>query len=142
MDRRYRAAFRERPDRGAPSVEITGISFNENDLQNLIDEHCGAQQKPKPKPKLAGGTAAPVTVPSPAVAPPAHAAPRQRTAPDLSVLNSGALLLTVNQVKSALEIGHTKAYEMINDGRLERVQIDGSVRITSASVRRLADPPS
>lgn len=61
---------------------------------------------------------------------------RARKAPDLSVLDSGALLLTVRQTEVALARGRTWIYDRIKEGKLE--QPEGDTRITAASVRRCA----
>lgn len=42
---------------------------------------------------------------------------------------SGAILLTVRQVASALGIGRSTTYELINAGQLEVVHIGRSVRV-------------
>lgn len=50
------------------------------------------------------------------------------------------MLLTIADDSAALGIGRTKVNERMRTGRLERVSIDGGVRITAASVRALAKP--
>lgn len=114
---------------GAPAVSITGIGFNDKDLQRLIEHQQGGVPRPVAR-KAPAATVEPVGVPQPA------AAPKRR--PDPGAIPDGALLATVKQVEAALGFGRTKVNELMNQGRLQRVAIDGGVRITVASVMALS----
>lgn len=114
---------------GKPAVSITGIGFNDKDLQRLIEHQQGGVPKAAVK-KAPVLTVAHVAVPQPATTP--------KRRPDPCAIPEGALLATVKQVEAALGFGRTKVNELMNQGRLERVAIDGGVRITVASVMALA----
>ncbi|MEH3103698.1 MAG: hypothetical protein PGN12_07305 [Sphingomonas phyllosphaerae] len=114
---------------GKPAVSITGIGFNDKDLQRLIEHQQGGAPKPAAK-KAPVATVEHVDVPQP------FTTPKRR--PDPSAIPDGAFLATVKQVEAALGFGRTKVNELMNQGRLERVAIDGGVRITVASVMALA----
>lgn len=116
---------------GVPAVNITEIGLNEADLRAMIERHGGVASAQAAKPVR--GIAPPIVK---------HAAPvkpaKVRKTPDLSSLHSGALHLTVEQVKAALSIGHTSFYKLLNAGDLERAPSKAGTRITTASVRRYA----
>lgn len=114
---------------GMPAAIITGIGFSDKDLQRLIEHQQGGVAKPAVK-KTSVATVELVGVPQPAKTPKRRADP--------GAIPDGALLATVKQVEAALGFGRTKVNELMNQGRLERVAIDGGVRITVASVRALA----
>jgi len=46
------------------------------------------------------------------------------------------LLLRVTEAARVLGLGRTKTYELISDGRLEVVRIDGAVRIPAEAVEQ------
>ena len=116
---------------GAPAVSITGIGFAEKHLHQTIDHHRG-QVSGEPRSKkvtveLAGKIAAPVDAPL-----------AERSAPDPAAIPAGAMLCTIKQAMAALGMGRTKINEMMADGRLVRVKIDGAARIEVASIRASA----
>jgi excisionase family DNA binding protein len=47
------------------------------------------------------------------------------------------ITVTVNGAKEALGIGTTKLYELMNEGKLERVRVGRRVLIKTASIRAL-----
>lgn len=121
------------PAEAWPEVNITGVSFSVKSLQRLI-EHHGAKALPSAEPLAAGsaqerveGDGEPEVEPAPG-----------RRRPDPSAFPIGAELATVNQAMAALGFGRTKINELMNDGRLVRVKVDGSTRITVESIRALA----
>ena len=120
---------------GAPSVEITGIGFKSADVQRLIAKHRGDVLHSQ---TLAKGTSSTLPRENTVEMTTLAAPKRQRLAPDLTALHSGALLLTVGQAKAALAIGHTKFYELLKAGQLERAPGEGRTRVKAASVRRIA----
>lgn len=119
---------------GLPAVNITGIGFNRSDLQRLVDQHRGVVSK---RPAWAR-VRVPETVAVENELAPAPLPGRKRKEPDLAALHSGALHLTVEQVKAALSIGHTTLYKLLNAGDLERAPSKAGTRITAESVRRYA----
>lgn len=114
---------------GTSAIHVTGVTFHPSDIDRLVD-----QQRPNMTAKRAAVRKVLMELDQPAEA--AATTVRQKPVPDLSALQSGALLLTVNQTKAALAIGRTKVYELINEGTLERP--DGGTRITAESARRYA----
>ncbi|KQN93066.1 hypothetical protein ASE95_10820 [Sphingomonas sp. Leaf231] len=115
---------------GMPAAIITGIGFNDKDLQRLIEHQQGGVPKPAAAKKA--------SVVGVELVPELQSAESPKRQPDSSAIPNGALLATVRQVEAALGFGRTKVNELINAGRLERVKIDGGVRITVASVKALA----
>ncbi len=49
------------------------------------------------------------------------------------------LLLRIPEAAHRLGIGRTKAYELIADGRLEVVRIDGAVRVPAAALEAFVE---
>lgn len=45
--------------------------------------------------------------------------------------------VTIDDAKKAIGIGHTKLYELINEGRLETVKIGRRTLVKTASIRAL-----
>lgn len=119
---------------GEPEVSVTGIGFKPGDLSRLVEHQLG------PKQKCAARAAKVETHPDGGEKAAALAKARQRRVPDPSRLAPGVMLLTIADAGAALGIGRTKVNELMKAGRLERVKIDGGVRITAASVRALAEP--
>jgi hypothetical protein len=117
---------------GRPAVNITGIGFKASDLDRAIEIRRGAPVRRPAQVKGPAATQQPSTD-EPAMA---SAPGRQRKAPDLTPLHSGALLLTVRQAGAALAKGRTSIYKMIDEGKLERPE--GETRVTTDSVRRCA----
>lgn len=114
---------------GKPAVFITGIGFNDKDLQRLIEHQQGGVPKPAAK-----KTSVPIVESVGALQ--STTSPKRR--PDPGAIPDGALLATVKQAEAALGFGRTKVNELMNQGRLERIVIDGGVRITVESVKALA----
>lgn len=118
---------------GLPALHITGVSFHRADVAAMTKQ----QQSP-----LANAPEQRQSAPSPQTVAnlTEHASTvkmkPQRQAPDLSVLQSGALLLTIKQAEAALARGRTWIYARIKEGKL--VQPAGDTRVTAASVRQLA----
>ena len=122
---------------GEPEISVTGIGFHSEDLSQIVQDQLG--------PKRRRGAAQAQADHPPAEAEKVtteEAATRRRRKPDPSRLAPGVMLLTIADAGAALGIGRTKVNELMNASRLERVSIDGSVRITVASVRALAEPAS
>lgn len=115
---------------------ITGISFAEKHLQQIVDQHCVSAGPKKLVTKPAAQQAAVEASAKPDVTP---ASGRTRKA-DAASLPAGALLATGNQAMAALGVGRTKLYELMNDGRLVRREIGRGVRLEVASTRALAGP--
>lgn len=118
---------------GAPGVEITGIEFNEADIQRLVSRHRGMVSK-HPRAKASAPAPTPPQEQNPPPPPPTPL----RKAVDLSALHAGALSLTVRETEAALSIGRTTLYKLLNAGDLERGPSKAGTRITAASVRRYA----
>ncbi len=115
---------------GKPAAFITGIGFNDKDLQRLIEHQQGGAPKPAAAKKA--------SIVGVEIVPELQSAKSPKRRPDPSAIPRGALLATVKQVEAALGFGRTKVNELMNQGRLERVAIDGGVRITVESVKALA----
>lgn len=49
------------------------------------------------------------------------------------------ITVTVNGAKKATGLGHTKIYELINEGRLEVVKIGRRTLVKTASIRALLE---
>jgi excisionase family DNA binding protein len=49
------------------------------------------------------------------------------------------IFVTVNEAKRLLSLGHTRVYQLINSGQLERVKHGSKTLIPYASVKRFAD---
>lgn len=49
------------------------------------------------------------------------------------------IFVTVNEAKRLLSLGHTRVYELMNSGALERVKSGGKTLISYESLRRYAD---
>ena len=49
------------------------------------------------------------------------------------------IFVTVNEAKRLLSLGHTRVYELIRSGELERVKSGGKTLIIYASVLRYAE---
>lgn len=118
---------------GLAALHITSVAFHAEDIDRLA-----RQQRP---PHGQATTKRVKVERTPAVEEEADEAPvarpaRPNKAPDLSVLHSGALLLTIRQTEAALARGRTWIYDRIKEGKL--VQPEGDTRITAESVRRLA----
>ena len=47
------------------------------------------------------------------------------------------LTLTVQNTEKALNLGHTKIYELIKSGRLKSTKVDGRTLIVYSSIERL-----
>lgn len=115
---------------GAPAVDITGIGFAEKHLHETIEHHRGhVSATPRPK--------KPACEPAEEIAGPLSEPAAERHVPDPSAIPAGALLCTIKQAMAALGMGRTKVNEMVADGRLVRVKIDGAARIEVASIQRL-----
>lgn len=118
---------------GVPALHITGVSFHRVDVaaiakgqQSSPVEASEPRRSAPPAQAIAELTARTSTIET----------KPQRQAPDLSTLQSGALLLTVKQTEAALARGRTWIYARIKEGKL--VQPDGDTRITTSSVRQCA----
>ena len=48
-------------------------------------------------------------------------------------------LLTIDDVMRRLRVGRTAVYKLLQEGRLEKVKLEKSTRITGRSLRRLFD---
>ncbi|MBW6522533.1 hypothetical protein KZ810_03400 [Sphingomonas sp. RHCKR47] len=118
---------------GLSALLITGVSFHPADVLAIADEEK-AFEGGSSKQRQSGPPEQ--TEAEPLVRAPTAEAKPQRQAPDLDVLQSGALLLTVKQTEAALARGRTWIYARIKEGKLERPP--GDTRITAASVRRCA----
>ncbi|MFD1789684.1 hypothetical protein ACFSC3_19190 [Sphingomonas floccifaciens] len=116
-----------------PLVMVTGVSFNPGDLKKLIDRFLG-QRKPATPARRPAENACATSLQAPSK--PVETVRGRR--PDLSVLNTDALLMTIADAGRTLGFGRTKINGLMKSGRLERKEIDGGVRITVASVRALA----
>jgi excisionase family DNA binding protein len=53
--------------------------------------------------------------------------------------NLAPIFVTVNEAKRLLSLGHTRVYELMNAGALERVKSGGKTLISYESLRRYAD---
>lgn len=51
------------------------------------------------------------------------------------------LTVTIKQVETIGNLGHTKIYELIADGRLKTVKIDGRRLVVYSSLEALLTPP-
>ena len=118
---------------GVPAVHVTGFAFHPADVERLANQQRPPHRQAKARRVKVERTAA---VKEEADQVPAATPTRPHKAPDLSVLHSGALLLTVKQTEAALARGRTWVYDRIKEGKL--VQPEGDTRITAESVRRLA----
>lgn len=49
------------------------------------------------------------------------------------------IFVTVNDAKRLLSLGHTRVYELMNSGALDRVKSGGKTLISYESVQRYAD---
>lgn len=122
---------------GVPALHVTGVAFHTDDIESLAkQQRPTGGRTPATRATVAQAPATINDVEEAVVAKPE----RQRQAPDLSVLHSGALLLTVKQTEAALARGRTWIYDRIKEGKLE--QPEGDSRITAASVRRCAGLPT
>lgn len=125
---------------GPPAVNLTCIRFEVLDLFKLIRSQGAAF--PAMTAETTVTPALPEQVPAPeqetTALTPALAKGRKRRSADMSAIPAGALLISVGDMMAALGIGRTKAYELINSGKVERREVDGAPRITVASVKALA----
>jgi hypothetical protein len=123
-----------------PVWSVAWLPFTSPALLSHADDidRLSRQQRPPHGPATAKRVKVeqPAAVEGEAQDAPAAKPPRRRKAPDLSVLHSGALLLTIQEAGVALARGRTWIHDRINEGKLERPE--GDTRITAASVRRLA----
>lgn len=118
---------------GVPALHITGVSFHRADVDAIVRQQ---QSSLVPAPQQRQSAPLRQTVDELTECASTVKAKPQRQAPDLSILQSGALLLTVKQTEAALARGRTWIYARIKEGKLEQPQ--GDTRITAASVRRCA----
>lgn len=120
-----------------PAVSITGIRFHVLDLHRLVRSQRGSFVEQGTEPEAATAPNPCERVAESAIVPDAVGG-KLRKSPDPAVIPPGALLATVKQAQAALGYGRTKINELMNAGRLERVDDVGGTRITVASIRALA----
>lgn len=49
------------------------------------------------------------------------------------------ITVTINETKKVTGLGHTKVYELINQGKLQTVKIGRRTLVKTASIRALVD---
>lgn len=124
------------PAEGWPEVEITGLSFNPASVRRLASHYD--------KEPIAHPDGAKLT-PIPQVCRPQSANLNRASelrVPEVYAIPPGAQTVTVKQAMAALGLGRTKVNQLMKEGRLIRVKIDKSTRITVESIKALADGPS
>jgi hypothetical protein len=128
---------------GAPAAVVTGITFNAKHIDWLIAHHDGApvsrrrMRKTTDAPKK--DAAQPIETVA-EVASVAEDAVTVRRRPDPSAIPPGALVATIKQTETALGVSRGTVYNLIDRGKLLRVEGTSlrSVKIDAASVRALA----
>ncbi len=116
---------------GEPEVRITGIRFNTKYLQRLVDHHRDAIPTVLPDSKV---KAKPVGEEQ---EPPAAAHPLKIAAASSAGIPEGALQASPEQAMTALGIGKTKLYELMDRGTLRSNKLGRSRRIDVASIHAL-----
>lgn len=115
---------------GGPKYTIVGIRIDDVSLLQRVAEYGNHPHPPAVVEKRQPNEIAEESQPQR----PSAKKRRSPKVPDLAVLESGALLLSVAQVAVALARGRTWVYARIKDGTL--VQPEGDTRVTAESVRR------
>ena len=59
-----------------------------------------------------------------------------------TLMNIEPIAISVNTAARTLGIGRTSIYALLKDGRLDAIKIGRRTLLTTASIRRLAQPPS
>lgn len=127
---------------GPPAVNLTCIRFEVLDLFKLIRSQGAAFPATTAETTVTSALPEQMPAPEQETTTPASAKGRKRRSAEMSAIPAGALLISVGDMMAALGIGRTKAYELINSGKVERREVDGAPRITVASVKALAGIPS
>jgi hypothetical protein len=55
-------------------------------------------------------------------------------------LGDQRLTVSVKRAREILDIGNTKIWEMIGDGRLKTIKLDGKRLVIYASIRKIIEP--
>lgn len=111
-------------------VVLTGIRFNALGLARIVRYEKGDIVEAKPRRSAPERTQAAADETD-------EQTPKKRRSriPKPEAIDLGATHLTLLEAQTVLRCGHTKFYDLINSGRLERVETDAGKRITTKSVK-------
>ena len=119
---------------GTPAIRVTGVTFHLSDIERLANQQRRSVEG-RQSPQNAS------VAPNESVEDQGlmqKSACQKRLQPDPAAIPPGAILCTIKQAGDALGIGRTKVNNLMNTGRLERVENVAGVRITVTSVKKLA----